>query len=100
MWAQLVKARAKAGKEEEIRNLTREFEAQAGGGSPPWTYLFACSSQNEPSVHYTFVVFESEAAARQNESSPEQEKRMQRFQELFEGQPEYVDLIVEEHRSR
>ena len=98
MWAQLIKSRAKPGKEAEIRNLGNEFEAQ--GGTMPMQYLFTCTNQNDPTEYYTFAVFESEEAARQNESSPEQAGRVNRMQELFDGQPEFVDLNVEFHRSR
>lgn len=98
MWAQLIKNRAKPGKEEEIRNLPREFEAQ--GGEPPFVQLFACQDQNDPSQYYTFVVFESEEAARRNEGSPEQAKRVERMRELYEGRPEFVDLNVLHHRGR
>jgi heme-degrading monooxygenase HmoA len=98
MWAQLIKSRAKPGKEEEVRNLPREFEAQ--GGTPPFVQIFTCTNQNDPSEHYTFVVFESEAAARQNERSPEQAQRVERFREVYEGEPEFVDLNVDYHHFR
>ena len=98
MWAQLIKSRAKPGKEEEIRNLPQEFEAQ--GDTLPFVQIFTCSSQSDPSEYYTFVVFESEEAARQNESSPEQARRVQRLGELYEGPPEFVDLNVVYHRAR
>jgi hypothetical protein len=98
MWAQLIKSQAKPGKDEEIRNLPQEFEAQ--GGTPPFVQLFTCSNQSNPSEHYTFVVFESEEAARQNEASPEQAKRIERMRELYQGQPEFVDLNVLHHQSR
>lgn len=99
MWAQLIKSRIKPGKEEEVRNLPQELDSQMGGEAP-FVAIFACTNQNDPSESYTFVVFESEEAARQNERSPEQAQRFQRFQELYEGQPEYVDLNVEYHLSR
>ena len=98
MWAQLIKTRVKPGKEEELRNLPQEFEAQ--GGTPPFVHIFTCNNQNDPSEYYTFVVFESQEAARSNEASPEQAQRIERMQDLYEGQPEYVDLNVEFQRSR
>jgi len=98
MWAQLIKSRAKPGKEEEIRNLPQEFEAQ--GSSMPMMQVFTCSNQKDPSEYYTLIVFENEAAARQSEASPEAAARVKRMMELFEGPPEYVDLNVEYHRSR
>lgn len=98
MWAQLIKSRAKPGKEEEIRNLPQEFEAQ--GQTMPMRHIFTCRNQKDPSEYYTFVVFESEEAARQNEASPEGAARVKRLMELYEGSPEYVDLNVEYHRSQ
>lgn len=99
MWAQLIKSRIKPGKEEEVRNLPQEFDAQTGGDTPGFLAMFSCTNQNDPSESYTFVVFESEEAARRSESSPEQAKRLERLQELFD-QPEYVDLNVEYHQTR
>jgi heme-degrading monooxygenase HmoA len=98
MWAQLIKSRAKPGKEEEIRNLPQEFEAQ--GDTMPFRQIFTCANQQDPSEYYTFIVFESEEAARQNEGSAEQAKRVERLQELYDGQPEFVDLNVLYHRSQ
>lgn len=98
MWAQVIKSRAKPGKEEEIRNLPQEFEAM--GGMPAFLHLFACSNQNDPTEYYTFIVFESEEAARANERTREQDRRVERMRELYEGEPEFVDLDVVYHRAQ
>jgi heme-degrading monooxygenase HmoA len=62
--------------------------------------MIALENQNDPREYYTLVIFESEAAARENERSPQQAKRLERFQQIFEGPPEYVDLNVVHDRSR
>jgi heme-degrading monooxygenase HmoA len=99
MWAQLIKARIRPGKEDEARNLTQEFEAEAGGNHP-WVALTACVSRNDPNESYTLVVFESEERARENERSPEQAKRFERMMQIYDGQPEFVDLDVVYQNSR
>lgn len=99
MWAQLIKSRVKPGKEDEARNLPREFEEAAHGTSPPWVAITASVNENNPGEYYTLVIFESEAKARENEQSPEQTKRFERMMELFDGQPEFVDLEVLYHHS-
>lgn len=66
----------------------------------PMAEIFTCSNQSDPSEYYTFVVFESEAKARENEGGPGQAAQVKRMRELYEGEPEFVDLNVEYHRTR
>jgi heme-degrading monooxygenase HmoA len=100
MWAQLIKSRVKPGKEEEARNLSNEFEAEAQGATPPWISITTCANTKDPSEFHTLVIFESEEKARENERSPEQQKRVQRLMDVYEGQPEFIDLDVVYHGSR
>lgn len=100
MWAQIIKSRAKPGKEAEIRNLPQEFQTQDPDSAMPMTEIFTCTNQNDPSEYYTFVVFESEAKARENEGTSGQMAQVKRMRELYEGEPEFVGLNVEYHRSR
>jgi hypothetical protein len=96
MWAQIVKSRGRPGREEEIRRLPQEFEAQDWHREPAPMRLFVFQNQNDPQEYYTLAFFENEEKARENERSPEQQQRLQRLQELFErgpGTPEYVDLV-------
>lgn len=97
MWAQLIKARVKRGREDEVRRLPQEFEQR---GRAAWERLMTFQDQHDPSAYYVLVVFESEEKARENERSPEQAERLRRMQELFEGPPEYVDLNVVYEASR
>jgi heme-degrading monooxygenase HmoA len=99
MWAQLIKARIRPGKEEEARNIVQEFESELGGATPPWQQITVCQNQRDPSEVYTLVVFESEEKARENERSPEQDRRYRRLTEVYEGQPEFVDMNVVFQRS-
>jgi heme-degrading monooxygenase HmoA len=98
MWAQIIKSRAKPGKEQEIRQLPQEFEGNMGDAGPD--RLIVLQNQNDPSEYYTVVFFESEAKARENENSPEQARRLERIRELYEGPPEFVDLNVVYERNR
>jgi hypothetical protein len=99
MFAQLVKSRVRPGKEEEARNLSKEFDSRAGQTAAPWVALTASVNMKDPGEFYTLIVFESEEKARENERSPEQAKRVERLMEIYEN-PEYVDLDVVFHRSR
>lgn len=100
MWAQLVKARLKAGKEDEMRRLDEEFQARGRGGSTGWVKDFTLRDQKDPQVYYILVYFESEEKARANERSPEQQEMYGRMQQLFDGQPEFVDLEPVSESSR
>jgi quinol monooxygenase YgiN len=99
MWAQLIKMRIREGKEAEVRQLPKEFESgEMGEGR--WVRMIALENQSDPREFYTLVIFESEAAARENEQSPQQAKRLERIQQLFEGPREFVDLNVVHDSSR
>jgi heme-degrading monooxygenase HmoA len=100
MWAQLIKARMKPGREDDIQRLQQEFEARGRDGSTGWVRSFGLQNQNDPQEYYTLVFFESEEKARENERTPEQAAMVQRLQDHFEGPPEFVDLIPFYEASR
>jgi heme-degrading monooxygenase HmoA len=93
MWAQLIKARVKPGKQGEVEQVQREFERRGADGSTGWVRSIGLQNQNDPDEYYNLVFFESEEKARANERNPEQQEMVQRLMNLFEGQPSYVDLI-------
>ena len=93
MWAQLIKARVRPGKQGEVEKVQKEFEQRGQGGSTGWVRSITLQNQKDPDEYFTLVFFESEEKARENERSPEQQKLVQQLMEVFEGQPSYVDLI-------
>ena len=100
MWAQLIKARLRPGKEEELGYLYEQLQAieQPGTGLVRST---AMRDQNDPSSVYMMVVFESEEKARAREQDPRRREGLQAIgtvmAELFEGPREFVNLeVVEE----
>jgi quinol monooxygenase YgiN len=103
MWAQLIKARLKPGKEDQLEHLYQELQAveQPGSGLVRST---AMRDQKDPSAVYMMVVFESEEKARAREQDPRRQKGMQGIRatmaEIFEGAFEFVDLtVVAEHEG-
>ena len=98
MWAQIIKARMKQGAADDMMKLQQEFEAQ--GDRTPWVRSIALEDQNNPGLYYNVVFFESEEKARANEHTPEQQERVRRIQELYEGEPEFVDCNVVYESSR
>ncbi len=104
MWAQLIKVRLKPGQDDAIKRLYAELDAieQPGSGLVRST---AMRDQRDPSVAYMLVVFESEEKARARESDPRRAegraKIRELMQEMIDGPPEFVDLVVEsEHADR
>jgi len=99
MWAQLITTRLKAGKEGQLPKLFEQFQAaeQPGSGLVRST---AMRDQNDPSRVYMLVVFESEAKARERENDPRRQAGLDAARatmaEIFDGAPEFVDLIVDE----
>ena len=92
MWAQLIKARVKPGREDEIRQLQEGLEARSRTGDTGWLRSINLQGQDDPQVYYSLVFFESEQKARQNESTAEQQELVRRLQDCFEGRPEFVNL--------
>jgi antibiotic biosynthesis monooxygenase (ABM) superfamily enzyme len=94
MWAQIIKARIKPGKEAEIRQLESEFEARSGTQNNGWIKSIGLRNQNDPSEYFDIVFFESEERARANEQSPEQNEMYARLQSMFDGAPQFTDCEV------
>ena len=97
MWAQLIKTRLKPGKEGELTRLYEELRAAEQPDSGLVRSL-AMHDQSDPGRVYMLVVFESEAAARARESDPRRQEGLQAARatmaEIFDGPPEFVDLVV------
>jgi quinol monooxygenase YgiN len=103
MWAQLIKARLKPGKEDQLERLYRQIQAteQPGSGLVRST---AMRDQKDPSSVYMLVVFESEEKARARERDPRRQEGLGEARatmaEIFEGPLEFVDLtVVTEHEG-
>ena len=97
MWAQLITARLKPGKEGDLPRMVEQLRAveQPGSGLLRSTTM---QDQSDPSRAYMLVVFESEEAARARENDPRRQEGMQAARatmaEIFDGAPEFVDLTV------
>lgn len=102
MWAQLITTRLKPGREHDLQGLVdqlREAEQEDSG----LIRSLAMRDQNDPGKAYMLVVFESEEKARSRESDPRREEALQgaraTMAEIFDGAPEFVDLIVDDELS-
>lgn len=97
MWAQLIKMRLKPG--EDTGELIEHIQAAEQPGSGLIRSLFM-RDQSDPSVMYTLVVFESEEQARAREQDPRRGAALEAARsimaDIFEGQPEFTDLVVVE----
>ena len=97
MWAQLIITRLKSGKEGDLPRLIEQLQAaeQPGSGLVRAT---AMQDQKDPSRVYMMVVFESEEKARARENDPRRNEGLEvaraTMAEIFDGAPEFVDLIV------
>jgi len=99
MWAQLIKARLRPGRDAELAKLFEQLRAieQPGSGL---LHSTAMRDQKDPSELYLLVVFESEAKAREREGDVRREEGLKEARaimaELFDGPPQFVDLTVAE----
>ncbi len=97
MWAQLITTRLKPGKEADLLTLVEQLRAieQPGSGLVRST---AMRDQNDPNRVYMLVVFDSEEQARAREQDPRREAGLKAVRatmaEVFDGAPEFVDLVV------
>ena len=97
MWAQLIKARLKPGK--DMAEATAQLRAaeQPGSGLVRST---AMRDQKDPDQVYFLVVFESEEKARERERDPRREEGLRAVRatmaDIFTGPLEFTDLNVDE----
>ena len=97
MWAQMITTRLKPGKEGDLPKLVEQLQAveQPGSGLVRSTTM---RDQNDPSRAYMLVVFESEEKARARENDSRRQEGLQTARatmaEIFDGPPEFVDLVV------
>jgi hypothetical protein len=95
MWAQLIKMRLKPGR--DTAELTEQIRAAEQPGSG-LVRSFMMHDQSDPSLVYTLAVFESEEKARAREQDPRRQERLEAARaimaDIFEGPPEFTDLLV------
>ena len=97
MWARLITTRLKPGKEDQLGRVYEQLRA----AEQPDTGLvrsIAMQDQNDPTRAFMLVIFESEEKARARESDPRRQEALAAVRatmaEVFDGPPEFVDLIV------
>jgi len=97
MWAQIIKMRAKPGREQDLMALHERIQEM----EEPESGLLRTTigwEQKDPRASYVLVVFESEEKAREREQSPRRQEAMSTviaaMADLLEGPPEFVDLAV------
>jgi heme-degrading monooxygenase HmoA len=97
MWAQLITARVKPGKEVDLPKVWEQVQAAEQPGSG-LVRAIAMQDQKDPSKVLMLVMFESEEKAR----AREQDERRQAgladaratMEAVFDGPQEFVDLTV------
>jgi quinol monooxygenase YgiN len=99
MWAQLITTRLKPGREGDLPKLAEQLRAteQPNSGLVRSTMM---QDQKDPSRVFMLVVFESEEKARARENDPRRQEGLAEARalmgEIFDGAPEFVDLVVVE----
>jgi heme-degrading monooxygenase HmoA len=97
MWAQLISARLKPGKEQELPRLFDQLKATEQPGSGLLRSM-AFRDQKDPSRFFTLVIFESEEKARAREQDSRRQEGLSAVRvtmaEVIDGAPEFVDLTV------
>lgn len=98
MWAQIITAKLRPGREGDLPKLSAQLRAieQPGSGLVRSTLAH---DQEDPNRVRMIVVFESEEKARARESDPRRVEGLAEvralMQEIFEGPPEFLDLAID-----
>jgi hypothetical protein len=102
MWAQLVKFKLADGvTEEKMAEVGRRWEDEVGRGTDSgWQRNVTLQDQNDPTIIYQLVYFESEEKARANEQNPKHLALLEELSRLLGSEPEFVDLIPVEESQR
>ena len=102
MWAQLIKTRLKPGREGDLETLISQLQAAEQPGSGLLRSTFMHDQSDHLSV-YMLVVFESEDAARARENDTRRQDSLQAARatmaEIFDGAPEFIDLVVDDEHT-
>lgn len=97
MWAQLITAHLKPGKEQELKRLIEELR-EAEQPDSGLVRSLALQDQKDPSRVQFLVVFESEEKARLREQDTRRQAGLDAVRatmaELFDGPMEFADLTV------
>ena len=97
MWAQLISARLKPGKEGDLTKLFEQVQAieQPGSGLLRSTFM---RDQNDPRKVYMLVIFDTEEHARAREHDQRRDQGLQSVRatmaEMLDAPPEFTDLLV------
>jgi antibiotic biosynthesis monooxygenase (ABM) superfamily enzyme len=97
MWAQIIKTHLKPGMDSEYLALMDQFKAieQPNSGL---VRSFAMRDAKDPETVYMMVMFDSEEKARLRENDPRRTEGLkaasQTMAQIFDGEPQFVDLDV------
>lgn len=97
MWAQLISARLKPGKDDGLALMMEQVNAAEPPGSGLVRRL-VMRDQADPGRAHILVVFESEAKARERESDAAHREALEparaTMADIFDGPPEFTDFDV------
>ena len=102
MWAQLIKTRLKQGREGDLETLMAQIRAAEQPNSGLVRSMYMHDQSDHLSV-YMLVVFDSEDAARARENDSRRQDSLQEARatmaEIFDGPPEFIDLVVDDEHT-
>lgn len=88
MFGTIARYRLKPGREAELLEDLKGFEANP---APGWMSSTVFRSTSDPNELWISVAFESEEAYRRNADSPESDRRFRAMVEKLEAEPEWHD---------
>jgi quinol monooxygenase YgiN len=88
MYGSVARWRVKAGKQQELEQLSEEMMREPRPGSRA---VFVYRMDNDPQEYWVAGVFDSKDAYTTNSNTPEQDARFQRLRSLMDADPEWHD---------
>ena len=95
MYGSVARWRVKAGKQQELEQLSAELMRERPPGSRA---VFVYRMDGDPQEYWVAGVFESKDAYTSNSNTPEQDARFRQLRSLMETDPEWHDgeIVVSE----
>jgi len=97
MYGTVARMQLKPGAEQQMQQLTREYESM---NIPGFVATYVYRMDNEPDVYYMAVLFDSKESYWANARSPEQDARFRQMRDLLASDPEWHDgEVVSDNRG-
>jgi quinol monooxygenase YgiN len=91
MYGTVARMRVMPGHEEQLKNMSEEFERTRGPRVPGFVATYLFKTDRDPQEHVLVAVFRDRDSYHANAADPEQDRWYRRWREHMEADPEWTD---------